>query len=85
MGPGILGLDLDLDPDRNLGPVPIEAHAGATPVLVPTPTDAVLGADLAAGSTVVVGAIAVPPCLIVADTLETGPTQTPVPVLVCLD
>lgn len=54
------------------GPVPIEAHAGTTPDLAPVPTDAVPGAVLVAGSTAGIGATAVPPCQIVADTLATG-------------
>lgn len=52
------------------GPVPIGAHVGTTPALVPAPTDAAPGADLVAGD--VEGAIAVPPCQIVAGTLATG-------------
>lgn len=54
------------------GPGPTEAHVGTTPALVLGPTDTVPGADLVAGSTVAVGAIAVPPCQTDADTLATG-------------
>jgi len=54
------------------GPVPIEAHAGIIPALVPAPTDAIPGADLVAGSIAGTGAIAVPQCQIVGDTLATG-------------
>lgn len=87
MAPAAPGPDrvLDPDPNPNPGPVPIEAHAGTTPDLAPVPTDAVPGAVLVAGSTAGIGATAVPPCQIVADTLATGPTQTPTTVWVCLD
>lgn len=75
----------DLDPDPNPGPVPIEAHASIILAPVPAPTDTGPGAVLVAGSTAGIGAIAALPCQIVADTLETGPTQTHTTVWVCLD
>lgn len=52
------------------GPVPIEVHAGTTLALVPAPNAAAPVAALEAG--VDEGAIAVPPCPIVAGTLATG-------------
>lgn len=58
----------DLQLCLSTGPVLIEVHAGTTPALVPAPTDAVPGADRAAGSTVAVGVTADPPCQIGADT-----------------
>ena len=85
MAPAIPGPDLVLDPDQNPGPVPIVVHAGTTPALVPAPTVAIPGADPAAGSTADEGAIAGPPCQIVADTLATEPTRTLTTVWVCLD
>lgn len=85
MAPATPGPDPDHDHEPNPGPVPIEAHASTTPALVPAPTDADPGADLVAGSTAGIGAIAAPPCQIVADTLATGQTQTPTAVWVCLD
>lgn len=86
MAPAVPGPDLVLDPgpNPNPGPVPIEARAGTTHAPVPAPTDAAPGADLVAGSTAGVGATAVPPCRTAADTLATGPTQTPTPAWVYL-
>lgn len=72
-------------PNQNPGPIPIEVHAGTIPALVPTPTGAIPGAILAALSTAGGGATVVPPCQIAADTLATGPTQTPTAAWVCLD
>lgn len=76
--------DLALAPDQNLDQDPIEARAGATPALVPARGADARGADLEAPITDDAGAIAVPRCPIGADTSAIGPTQTPVPVWVCL-
>lgn len=87
MAPVIPGRDLALDPGQNQGPVPTEVHAGTTPALVPAPTltGATPGAVLVAGNIADEGATADPQCQIVADTLATGPTQTPTAVWACLD
>lgn len=79
------GRGLVLDQDPSPGPVLIAALEGTTPALVPAPTGAVPEADPAAGNIGDVGAIVVPPCQIGADTLGTGPTQTPTAAWVCLD
>lgn len=74
----------DLNLDHNPGPALIEARGGITPAHVPTPTGAVPGAGPAAGNTVGAATAALP-CPIVADTLETGQTQTPTTAWVYLD
>lgn len=79
-----LSPDLDLGQDLNPGLDPIEAHADTTPVPALVLAGAAPGADLVALSTAGAEATAALPCRIDADTLATGPTQTPTTVWVCL-